>query len=124
MPLNVAEATAEMRRLSGLLDGGLDVLRKAGIDLANLEAAYRRAKAEAWLTTPREDEDGKTILAKEREAEVDSVTAEYRKARDIAEAMRLAALESIRSRRAQLSAWQTLVSADKEEAAMSRQYSD
>lgn len=113
-----------MRRLSALLDGGLDVLRKAGIDLANLEAAYRRAKAEAWVTTPREDEDGKTILAREREAEVDAATAEHRRTRDIAEAMRLAALESIRSRRAQLSAWQTLVSADKEEAALSRQYSD
>ena len=120
MALDLSQAAAEMRRLSGLLDEGLSVLRKAGHDVALAEMEYRQAKAESWVTTPREDDEGKSVLAKEREAAVDADTADRRYKRDLADSLRQAALESVRSRRAQLSSLQSLLAAEREEMAMSR----
>jgi hypothetical protein len=55
-------------------------------------------------------------LAAEIEAEVDELTADLRFARDRADYLRQVALEAVRSRRQQLSAWQSWVAAERAEA--------
>lgn len=101
----------EMHRLAGLLDSGLTALRTAGTELAQAEHDYRLAKAQAFATAP-------AGTVPEREAHVNSVCAPQRQARDLAEYLRVAALEAVRSRRTQLSALQTLLNAHKAEADM------
>lgn len=103
------EAIAEFNRLNRLLEAGLEMLREAPESLAKAEAEYRRAKAKAWV----EHTEG---TAKEREALVDAATAGLRYDRDIAEGLRRAAFESVRSRQTQISALQTLVNAHRAEA--------
>lgn len=120
MAIDTSEAIVEIRRLSTLLDQGLDAMRTFARQYADAEATYRRAKAEAWLIAPREHEDGAKITAGEREAWVNAHTAEERKTRDYADAMRQAALEAVRSRRGQLSAIQTICNVEREELAFAR----
>ena len=111
----VADFTDEAVRLSGLLDSGLTALREQARAVADAEAAYRKGKAEAWVGTATED-----LLAKEREAQVDAATADLRRTRDLAEARARAALESVRSRRTQISALQSLLAAHRSEAEFAR----
>lgn len=103
----------EMARLSRLLDQGLQALRDQAREVAETEQAYRRLKAEAWVTAP----EG---TVPEREAWVNGKTADARFARDLAEGMRTAALEAVRSRRTQVSALQSLMAAHRAEAEFSR----
>lgn len=110
----VSEMYAEASRLSALIDQGLSAMREHATSYADAEAAYRKAKAKAWVDAP----DG--MLAKEKEAWVDSTTADLRRTRDVAEAMKQAALEAVRSRRSQLSAVQTFANAHREEAGLAR----
>lgn len=106
------EMVAEARRLSGLLDKGLAALRDAAADYAQAENDYRRVRAGALL------EASGTVA--EREASADLVSAEWRQRRDLADGMRTAALEAVRSRRQQLSALQSILAAHREEAAYDR----
>lgn len=105
----LAEFSDEMRRLSRLLDSGLEVLRETAESLAKTEAAYRKAKSLAWVNNP----EG---TAKEREAKVDADTADLRYERDVADGVRRAALESVRARATQISALQSLLNAHRSEA--------
>jgi len=105
--VNLPELMAEAFRLSGKIDEGVRHLNTSAIDSANAEHTYRLARAVAWQHT-----DG---TAKEREDAVNAATADERRTRDLAEAGRQASLEALRSRRQQLSAVQTLVSALKSE---------
>ena len=118
--MNPAEAATEMRRLSRLIDAGIEAMREQSVALAQAENAYRKAKAEAWVRCPNDDPGTKAgereWTAARREAWVNGQTADLRQQRDLADAMRQAALEAVRARRAQLSAWQTLVNADTAEA--------
>ncbi|MBW3663535.1 MAG: hypothetical protein KY469_10585 [Actinobacteria bacterium] len=102
----LTELMAEGSRLSGLLDAGLDVLRASARECAE---AYRKAKSQAWLRAP----EG---TVPERQAWVDAQVADERDARDLAEGMRQAALESVRSRRQQVSLLQTVANAHRAEA--------
>ena len=111
--VNLPEMTTELLRLSKLLDDALAYLRRATEEYAETEHAYREAKARAWIEVP-------TGTVPEREAHVNGATAQLRKRRDLAEGMKQAALEAVRSRRAQLSAIQTLANAHREEAALAR----
>lgn len=113
--MNLVEANSEMRRLAQLLDDALGFLKRQTREYAEAEAAYRKLKAEAWLTVP-------AGTVPEREAHVNGATADTRLKRDLADGMRTAALEAVRSRRAQLSALQTLLNAHQEEAKFSRTY--
>jgi hypothetical protein len=113
-------ALQEMRRLSGLIDQGVGAMREQARVYAQSEHDYRKAKAAAWIEAPRAAEDGSKITAGEREAWVHGVTASERKQRDIAEGMRQAALEAVRSRRTQLSAWQSYLAAGREEMGMGK----
>jgi hypothetical protein len=103
---------AEMRRLSRLIEQGIVAMVDQSQALAEAENEYRKARAAAWLTV----EDGTAAF---REAQVDGVTADLRMRRDLAEGMRRAAIEAVRSRQQQLSAWQTVARAQKAELELS-----
>ena len=105
----------EARRLSGLIDAGVDALRRSAVDVADAEHAYRKAKAEAWLQVA-----GWDGLAGQKQAEVDSACADARRVRDVAEATRQAALEALRSRRSQLDALRSILSASRSEMELAR----
>lgn len=113
-------ALVEMRRLSRLIDQGVDAMREQAQSYAEAEHTYRKAKAAAWIEAPRAAADGSKVTAGEREAWVHGATAAERQARDVAEGMRQAALEAVRSRRTQLSAWQSYLAAGREEMGMGR----
>ena len=107
-----AELTAELVRLSRLLDDSLRAMRDRGRLLAELERDYRHARALAWIET-----DG---TAKQREDDVNSMTADQRYARDIANHDRQAAQEAVRNYRAQLSALQTIANVERAEMELTR----
>ena len=111
--MDLEHLTAEAWRLSQLLDKGVAALREAGVAYAEAEHQYRSAKAMAYLET----ESG-TVA--EREAHVYAIMGEHRLARDLADGQKVAALEAVRSRRAQLSALQTLIAAHRAEAELAR----
>ena len=106
--LGVREAYDEALRLSRQLDESLDVLRREARKVAEAERDYRHARARAWF--------GSEGTAKQREDSVNAATADARYVRDVCDAERMAALESVRSRRQQLSVLQSLMAADRAEA--------
>lgn len=106
------ELTAEMLRLSKLIDASLDYLKVVTHEYAVSEDAYRMARAEALLRA-----DG-TVA--EKEAHADLATSKQRQAARLSDGMRVAALEAIRSRRAQLSALQTVANSAKAEMDLAR----
>lgn len=107
-----AEAGAEMRRLSDLLDSGLRMLREQAKEYAEAEDAYRMAAATVYLTT-----EG-TVA--ERKARTDLATSKERQRAHLADGMRSAATEAVRARRAQISALQSLLNAHRAEAEFAR----
>lgn len=115
MSPSTAETFAEANRLSLLIDAAIEALKNTSVAYAEAERDYRKAKAKAWVECKSLD-----MLAKEKEAWVDAETSDDRYARDVAEGMRQAALEAVRSRRSQLSALQTWLNAEREEAAFAR----
>lgn len=104
---------AEMIRLSGLIEEALTELRQRVEEYADAEHAYREARAMAWIAVP-------SGTVAQREAWIDGDTVDKRRDRDLADGLRQAALEAVRSRRAQLSALQTISNAEREEMAFSR----
>lgn len=118
-----AEFADEFRRLSVLLDESLRWVKEKVREYASAEAAYRKGRAQAWLEAPRLAE-GIKVTAGEREAWVDGHTADLRYTRDLADGLRQAGLEAVRSRRAQTSALQTLLNAHLEELKFDRTRSD
>ncbi len=109
------DLVSEVRRLSNLLDKALTVLREAGRDHAEAEHAYRLARGQAWAEAlPNK------MIAAERDARVDWLTADKRLTRDIAASLEKSALEAVRARRQQLSALQSLMAGHREEAAFAR----
>ena len=119
-----AEMAEEVHRLSSLIDAGIRTMREQAEARADAEATYRKAKAEAWARCPNDAHDVKAgereWTAARREAWVNAETADLRRARDYAEAIEKAAIESGRSRRAQLSALMTLLAAHRAEADLAR----
>jgi hypothetical protein len=103
----------ELRRRSKLLDDALSYLARQVKEYAEAERAYRESKARAWVEAP----EG---TAGAKDAWVGGVTAEKRKARDLADGMRQAGLEAVRSRRAQLSAWQSLAAMERSEMELAK----
>ena len=113
MPTDLEGLSAEAVRLSALIDKGVSALRDAAVAYAEAEHEYRERQAMAYLET----EQG-TVA--EREAHVYAVVGDWRRRRDLADGQKLAALEAVRSRRAQLSALQTLIAAHRAEAELAR----
>ena len=106
--MNPTEAAAEMQRLSHLLDKGLQGMRDQAHEYAESEDAYRCAHASAYLTS--------VGTAGERKASADLATSVERRRAHLAEGMLKAATEAVRSRRAQISALQSLLNAHRAEA--------
>jgi hypothetical protein len=121
--VNPAEVMAEAFRLSGLIDQGVTALREQSKALAEAERTYRKSKSEAWVRCPHDPHDRKSDrewTAARREAWVDAECADLRYERDLAEGIRQAALEAVRARRAQLSALQSILAADRAETELAR----
>lgn len=122
--MNLSEAFAEANRLSRLIDAAIEALKNTSVEFARAESNYRKAKAEGWVRCPNDEAGVKAgereWTAARREAWVDSDTADLRYKRDLADGMRQAALEAVRSRRAQLSALQTFLNAEKAETDFAR----
>lgn len=116
----IDEARDEMRRLSNLIDAGIEMVRKQSVDLADAENEYRKGRATAWVECPRDNPGEREWTAARREAWVDGECADLRRKRDIAEGMRDAAREAVRARQSQLSALQTLLRAQQAEAEFAR----
>lgn len=117
MMVSLMEYAGEIRRLSEQIDNGLRTLRESAMAAAQAEHDYRKARAVAWAKAP-----AGTVPV--REAWVESETAQQRMDLDTAEGMKLAALESVRSRRQQLSAVQSLLAAHRSEADFERMRPD
>jgi hypothetical protein len=111
------EIKTELLRLSRLLDQGLSALRDQAREFAEAEAEYRRLKATSWIEVLRALPEA-TVA--QREAWVNGATADARLRRDLADGLRQAALEAVRSRRGQLSALQSLLAAERAEADFAR----
>ena len=111
--MDLEHLTAEAWRLSQLLDKGLAALRAAAVAYAEAEHQYRERNAMAYLET----ESG-TVA--EREAHVYALVGDFRRLRDLADGQKVAALEAVRSRRAQLSALQTVIAAHRAEVELAR----
>jgi hypothetical protein len=109
--MNLFEMTVEAERLSRLIDAGIEVLAKSSKESAEAEHALRKATAVAWLEAPKG-------TVPQREAWVEAETADLKRDLDLAEGTRYTALEAVRSRRAQLSALQSLLAAHRAEAEM------
>jgi hypothetical protein len=114
----LSDAYDEMDRLSKLLEDGLAYLKRQVNEFAVAEKEYRETRAEAWVRAKAAL--GEKALAKELEDAVNSISAGARQRRDIADGMRGAGLEAVRSRRAQISALQSLLAAHKAEAEFAR----
>jgi hypothetical protein len=102
------DLTQELRRHSQRLETAQAQLKSAGLYYAKKESSYRKAKAVAQLSA-----DGKTVDL--RNAQVDLKCSEERLAAYFARAAKEAALENVRSIRAQLSALQSIAASVRSE---------
>ena len=115
--MNLHELTEELLRLSRQLDEAIGFLKHVSAQHAESENAYRMAKAKAYLNSDQKTVDG-------RKAEMDLATEAERTKAHVDDAMRVAALEAVRSRRTQLSALQTVANAVRAEAEIARYGTD
>lgn len=121
----VPEMAAELLRLGHQLDKALSYQKTTADDYARAGGAYRRARAEAMLRARFVLGDGVELDGKvhalekptvdERKAYVDRETAQLRVEAELADEMRWATKEAIRSRHVQISALQTLLNAVRHE---------
>jgi hypothetical protein len=107
----VRDINLEAIRLSRKLDAGISELARMAREYAEAEHAYRIARACAYLQAP----NGRVA---ERNAWVDQACSEQMLRVRMAEGLRMAALEAVRSRRQQLSALQSVARAVRAEMEM------
>jgi hypothetical protein len=110
--MNAAELNMQLLDAANNLRASLEDLYQRSIEYAKAEQAYRAGKATAYLST--------TGTVSERDARAENAINELRFRRDMADGLKLSALEAVRSNRGILSAMQTLASLSKEEAAFAR----
>lgn len=110
---NAAELTPVLIQAAHELENALVELEQLSKDWAEAERIYREAKARAYLVA-----EGTTVA--EKEAQMEPKINMLRYERDMKEGLKVAALESVRSRRTQVSAIQTLAGLSREEAAMAK----
>lgn len=104
----------ELLRMSKLLDQAHDELVARSHEWAKAEDCYRLAKANAFLAS--------SGTVGERTARQDKATSDERHAAHLAEALKVAALEAVRSRRTQISAIQSVAAAVRSDLEMSGRY--
>ena len=108
-----AELIREGRRLSKLLDEALAYLAQQVHLASESERDYRKMQGEMILRAP-----AGTVL--EKDAWLKAECADARFTRDLADGMRQAALEAVRSRRTQVSLLQSFLAGEREEMALTR----
>ena len=101
------------RQYSRQLDEALDDLRHQVAAASEAERQYRLTQGTLILEAP-----SGTVI--EKKAWMDSRCADARYLRDLADGLRQAALETVRSRRTQLSLVQSLLAGEREEMALAR----
>ena len=107
------EFIREGQRLSKLTDEALAYLKQQVRLAAEAERDYRKLQGAAILKAPPG-----TVL--EKEAWLKAQCADARFTRDLADGMRQAALEAVRSRRQQINLLQSFMAGEREEMAMGR----
>lgn len=107
--MNLMEMVRENERLSALIDAGVKTLVDASVEMAHAERDLRVGVARAWEFAPKG-------TVPQREAWVEAETADLNLTFTLAESKRYNALEAVRSRRAQLSALQSIMAAYRAEA--------
>jgi hypothetical protein len=110
--VNLADAELEMTRLNSLIDKGITEMVHQAQEYAVAEDEYRCARATVYLAS-----EG---TVGERTSRVDLATSQERQRAHLAEGVKQAAVEAVRSRRAQLSAYQTLLNSHQAEANLVR----
>ena len=110
--MNAAELNVQLLDAAHGLRESLNDLEGRSIAYAKAERTYRLAKSTAYLAT--------SGTVNEREAHAEQAINEVRYQRDLAEGLKVSALEAVRSRRAVLSAVQTLANLYREEASFDR----
>lgn len=120
--MNGAAIVRELQRLSRLLDDALAFAEAQARAFAEANSDYRLAKAKARLGAEEElrQRGHKAPKVGDLEAFVDLATHLHRKEAEEAEGLMFAARESVKARRAQLSALQTIAGLAREEAAFAR----
>lgn len=109
--LTPEEITAELLRLSRLLDERQEELVRFAREWAHAERDYRLARATAYKSS--------SGTVAERQAAVDAATIDQMHRAHESDALRQAALEAVRNARAQLSAVQSIANAVREEMKLS-----
>jgi hypothetical protein len=108
-----AELAVQRREARRLFEDAITYHDAKVEEAARSEAAYRKAKAKAWVQAP-------SGPAKYKEAWVDAETADLRCVRDIHAGHVKSALELIRERKQELSFLQSEAAASREEANVGR----
>ncbi len=110
--MNSADLNTQLLGAAERLRESLADLEQRSVDYAVAERNYRRAKATAYLAT--------SGTVAEREAHAETAINELRYERDMADGLKVSALEAVRSNRGVLSAVQTLANLYREEASFDR----
>ena len=110
--MNAAELNVQLLDAAEKLRNSLADLEERSKEYALRERQYRHAKAVAYLST--------SGTVGEREARAEEAINEPRYQRDMAEGLKVSALEAVRSNRGVLSAVQTLANLYREEASFDR----
>ena len=113
--MNAHEMNRRLMECTKLVEAAQADLEAQTVSYAEAERRYRQARAKAFLEVV-----GKNVAERESKAELESGISDLRFARDVAEGRKAAALEAVRSRRAILSAEQTLTKLVTVEAEFSR----
>jgi hypothetical protein len=118
--VSYADLNPRLIEASHELDAALHEHTEVVVEAAEAERVYSRSKAIAYLQA-----NGKTVSEREANAELLEVRgsetlSDVRHTRDLTEGLKVAALEAVRSRRAQLSAIQTMANLTKAEAEFAR----
>jgi hypothetical protein len=108
-----AELATQGREARKLFEDALTYHDSKVEEAARAEAAYRKAKAKAWVQAPAGS-------AKHKEAWVDAKTADLRCVRDIHAGHVKSALELVRQRKQELSFLQSEAATSREEANVGR----
>lgn len=116
----VDEVVEGYERLCAEVDQWTAELWEHATSLDRAEEAYRKKIGEVWADAPPGDVRKGGMSEPERKAWVESRTAEARRVRDRHQALKEAALEVVRSKRAKLSALQSIVAYHREEMGLAK----
>lgn len=111
--MDINQLGNEIFRLSALLEKGIASLLDASKRSSHAEHKLRMSVSKAWVEAPKG-------TVPQREAWVEAQTADEKLELDLADADRYTALEAVRSRRAQLSALQSVMAAHRAEVELAR----